>query len=209
LDYFDPGPPAGYRTVVTQPIPLQVATGAAGEAIETQPAPVVAHDKPAERDLFDLKPVGTVAVRSAPRGAVSGWMWLLVLLPPWLLLPVLRTWHARRERLRGDPEGARARAAAAVFRERAASPSADPETLLAEYLAARLHCRTAAVLAPELDARLVSAGVPAPLAQRAASCLHEIHAERFGGRAAPDPGTTTRELVDALESAFRSTDGER
>lgn len=93
--------------------------------------------------------------------------------------------------------------AAAAFRTRAGDPDVDLADALAEYLAARLGCAAASVIAPDLPARLEAAGVPADLAARTAALLERLVAARYGGSAA-DPGAVAEacELAGALESSF-------
>jgi len=64
------------------------------------------------------------------------------------------------------------------FHERAQT---DPAGAFAEYLAARLGCAPAAVIGPDLEARLEASGAPADLAARAAALMERLVAARYGG----------------------------
>jgi hypothetical protein len=90
--------------------------------------------------------------------------------------------------------------AAAVFR---AQVGTDAAAAFTGYLASRLGCPAAAVIAPDLTARLEAAGVPEALAARAAMLLEELVAARYGG-AASDGRTEANawSLVEELEASF-------
>jgi len=92
---------------------------------------------------------------------------------------------------------------AAAFRAQVGSDAAAAFT---GYLAARLRCSTAAVIAPDLPARLATAGVPAALATRTATLLEALVAARYGGTAS-DTRTESeaRALVEELEASFPAT----
>ena len=83
--------------------------------------------------------------------------------------------------------------------------SMKPEQLhaLADYLAARLGCARAAVIAPGLATRLVAADVKEELANRTAALLESMVAARYGGGQPEDATNAAREVVDALEAEFR------
>ncbi len=101
-----------------------------------------------------------------------------------------------------DPATVRARNAATAFRAAAGSGLANA---LAEYLAARLHCPAAAVIAPDLRERLVTATVPDELATRAATLLESLVAARYGGNApSAEDAQSAAALVDELEAVLRS-----
>ena len=89
---------------------------------------------------------------------------------------------------------------AEVFRDRAQSDLADAFT---EYLAARLHCPAASVIAPDLPARLTAAGVRTELAIGAATLLERLVARRYGGASSGNPLAEAHKVVEALEATFR------
>jgi len=73
--YFDPTPPAGYRTVQTQPIALLVRPLPPGAA-RPRAASGGGNARPGENDIFGLRPVATLP---RPAGATGLWPVLLVL----------------------------------------------------------------------------------------------------------------------------------
>ncbi len=89
---------------------------------------------------------------------------------------------------------------AEAFRERARS---DLAAAFTGYLATRLRCSTASVIAPDLPARLTAAGMPTELAKRVATLLERLIATRYGGTLSGDAMAEARELVDALEVTAR------
>jgi hypothetical protein len=196
--FFDPAPPAGYRTVRTEPIPIRVRGASAGAR---PPAETARSLVPGENDIHDLKPVAHLPHDAAP-ARPSTVLLLSALLAPWLvalgLRSLLRAWDAR------DPLRRRAQGAAAAFRTRAGEPDVAPEVAFTEYLAARLCCPVAAVITADLEHDLAGAGIPADLAARAAAALQAMVAARYGGNAlAPTPPELAA-LVAALDAAFRA-----
>lgn len=197
--FFDPGPPAAYRVVRTRAIPIDV-TPAAGDT-GTRGTGESGGDG---EERLDIRPPR----RSTARHRVSTAFLLAALLLPFVPALLLRAWLRAREQARLHPEIARARRAASVFAQRLLAPDADPAAALVEYLAARLRCPDSAVIGPDLPDRLARAGVPDPLAARAATLLDGLTAARFGGTMPPDAAASGRALVAAIETAF-STGGER
>jgi hypothetical protein len=196
--FFDPVPPAGYRTVRTEPIPIRVRGASAGARPPVETARSLV---PGENDIHDLKPVAHLPHDAAP-ARPSTVLLLSALLAPWLvalgLRSLLRAWDAR------DPLRGRAQGAAAAFRTRAGEPGVAPEVAFTEYLAARLCCPVAAVITADLEHDLAGAGIPADLAARAAAALQALVAARYGGNAlAPSPDELSA-LVAALDAAFRA-----
>jgi hypothetical protein len=88
-----------------------------------------------------------------------------------------------------------------------AAPEDGRAAAFAAFLAARLGCAPAAVVAPDLAGRLERAGVPAALAAHAAEALEQDVARRYG--AAPGPsaidGALVRALADALPGGPRQS----
>lgn len=180
--YFDPGPesPAGYRVARTDRIGLHVQVADGAPTAPRTPAP-------------------------AP-GLVSepGFQWasgaLVVLV---LAALTLRARRRARARATLDPSMARKRAAAVAFRERAAHPNADLAAAFADVLAAHLDCPPAAVIAPDLEARLLAHGLESALAARAAATMDRLVHAGYGGGAAETDATMARALVDELTRAAR------
>jgi hypothetical protein len=206
--YFGTTPPAAFRTIRTDPIPLVVRPLPAGKQLELLSGGAADRIVPGETDIFDLKPAAALQ----GRGAVLELSPLLiagVLVPPWLIALWLLVFLRARERDRNDPEGVRARGAAAAFRAAAARPGCDAGEALVEYLAARLRCPAAAVIDPGLPARLEAAGVPADLAARSTALVEDLGAVRYGGGEAASGMEKVRELVGELEAVFPARGGRR
>ncbi|MBI1851385.1 MAG: BatD family protein [Planctomycetes bacterium] len=203
LAFFDTRDPSGYRTVRTEPIPLDVR-GAARDADPKSPGDGPAHATPGVDDIFDIEPVATFSWSGAPRTLTSA---LLVagLGAPWILALGLWIWIQMRERERNDPEGVRARAAAATFRMSAGAVGANVAEAYAEFLAARLRCPTASIISPDLRSRLEAAGIPTELAARAAGLCDGLVAARYGSGASALGVESIRRVVDELEAAFQTS----
>jgi hypothetical protein len=169
LPYFDPLPPARYRVARTLPIPLTVRPGP-GSASAPEPEEVVS-PRPS-RTL----PLVVAALALASIGAAA-----------------LLARRRARERGRVAPEVAHVLEAEAAFRARS---GADPTSAFAEFLGVFLDCPPAAVIAPELRARLAGAGVPDELGERTAALLEKMIAARYGGDTSEDAAAS--EVVEAL-----------
>lgn len=108
-----------------------------------------------------------------------------------------------RRRTRGrdavESHGKHVRDAAAAFRARAGTSDAEA---FAAFLAACLDCPPAAVVSPDLAARLVAAGAPPEVAARAASLLERLVAARYGGEPSTDDASAARAVVEEIESAL-------
>jgi hypothetical protein len=124
------------------------------------------------------------------RESWPGWIWALP------LAAAAATWVLARRRGPAEEGGARAR-----FEERAAT---DLAAAFTEYLAARLGCPPAAVIAPDLEARLAAAGVPREAAARAAALVERLVGARYGGRAEEDAATEAQALVKTIEPVRRT-----
>lgn len=196
--FFDPTPPARYRTVTTTPLPLVVKPTASGPAPE-EASPRL---RPGVDDIFAVR-----RVRRGPMAATeaSTPRLLLALLGPWGLALGLVLWQRASARRRQDPAGRRARAAAATFHARLTDPGVDVATAFTEFVAARLRCAPAAVISPDLPARLAAAGVPASLGARTAATIEAIVASRYGSAATHDAAAITA-LVDELEHGFAESE---
>ena len=200
FSFFDPARPGRYHTLHTEPISIDVRPGSAGSRLLALPDGEVTPAVAGHNDIFDLKsaaPGSSLGARSLPAALLVG-----AVLAPWVLafgFLFRRRTHARRRR---DSERSRARDEAAAFRSRsrAAATDRDLADAFSAYLAARLRCSIAEVIAPELPQRLVDAGVPEGLADRTATRLDDLVAVRYGGAAVD--GSPLGELVDALEIAF-------
>lgn len=196
--FFDPTPPASYRTVTTTPLPLVVHATADGPT----PEDLAPRLTPGVDDILTVRSVGR-----GPRAATeaSTPRLLLALLGPWGLALGLVLWRRASARRRHDPAGRRARAAAADFRARLAAPGADLAAAFTEFVAARLRCAPAAVISPDLPARLSAGGVPPSLGARTAATLDAMVASRYGSVATHD-AVAIAALVDELDRAFAESE---
>lgn len=200
--FFEPGGEAegmgAYRTIETEAIPLVVRPGPGGEPARTA-AP--SGSAPGVDDIYDLKTIATAEDDAAP---LSRPLLVIAIALPFLLALSLHLFLRARERERSDPSRARARAAATVFRESVAPNEASISVAdaFAEYLAARLHCPAAAVIAPGLATRLEAAGIPAATALRAAQLLETLVAARYGGGAPQGSVESAHALMAELEAGF-------
>lgn len=193
LSFFDPAPPGRYRVARTEPIALEVTGGDPDAEPVATPAeqPVVA----TERDIFGPKRLdgtgeggrGTVRLL-AVLALVLPWLWGLSLLGG----RVLQGRRARRE------VAARRRLALREFAARCERGEA--LEALTDYLATRLDLPAAAVVTPDLDVRLVAAGVSAPLAQRTRDAVAALVDARHAQAAHRAVGGDLRELTTALEA---------
>ena len=192
--FFDPTPPAGYRTATTTPLPLVVNATAGGPS----PEDLSPRLTPGVDDIF--------AVRSVRRGlgastGASTPRLLLALFGPWGLALGLVLWRRASARRLQDPAGRRARAAAASFHARLTTPDADLTAAFTEFVAARLRCAPAAVISPDLPTRLAASGIPSDLAARTAATIDAMVASRYGSATTHDAAAITV-LVDELEAVF-------
>jgi hypothetical protein len=208
LAFFDPGPPAGYRTVRTRPIPLRVRPPADPLRLEM----LARHSKrrtiPGQNDIFDLKPFTAFNAGAGAR-KLSPAVLLSALLLPWIVALGLLCWSRAKEHDRNDPDRVRARRAAATFKSRAALSGADLASAFADYLAARLRCSPAAVITGDLLAKLSNAGVPAELTHRAARHLEVLVAAKYGGNPNQVGAAAVQALVSELENFFKSAEAAR
>jgi hypothetical protein len=199
--FFDTDRPARYRTIRTEPIPIAVRPLPEGARLELLPGEAK-RMVPGENDIFDIRPAAELVQGKAKR-RISLALLACVLLAPWILALGLSLWLRARERDRADPDGKRARQAAALFKTRMARPDADLAEAFAEYLAARMRCASAAVITPDLEARLEAAGVEAGLARRAATLLTDLVAAHYGGGASDEGREAVDELVHSLDDSFQ------
>lgn len=191
---FDPGPPAGYRTVTTAPIPIAVRP-------RVEPAAAVsgATGDDGSQTSDGLSGLTTGVIVAA-------------LLVPFALALGLRAWLRARERSRADRERARIRAATAAYLAQVQAPRAETERALTEFLAAILRCPPSKVDPKDLSERLNTVGGPrlAAPAARAAALLEDLRAERFaGGSARPSRDAEARELVLELAATLQVGTAER
>ncbi len=196
FSFFEPSDPPGYHTVWTEPIQLNVRPDPLQRSRPEEGAREISGrgDQP-QSDVRE----GEVRPMTVAAGAL---LTLLGLLAAWF-------WFLRRNRTSGlaDPAGARARGALEVFCGNIARDEADPAMAFAEFLAARLGCPAAAVIAPDLPQRLLAAGVPTALAERATLALRRWVAARYGAAdAEQEDRDALAALAAELDPAFRASE---
>lgn len=182
--FFDPGPPAGYRVVHTDPIPLEVRKRAAPEPPSLPP--------PQPRDSAPATAIVVVAVVVALAAVTA-------------LALLMRS--RRRGALPPDPDTIRVQAALDALRARVGSHDHGLADAFAGFLAACLKCPPAAVIGPDLPARLVERGLTPGLASRAAATLERLVAARYGGGHVG--GEDCAALLSEIEASLAPTGGGR
>jgi len=184
LNYFDSSPGVErYVSVSTEPIPLEVLPLEEGKTLAALPGEESKPVIPGVDDIFDIKPNVGEPLPLAPlpgRGTLLG-----LLAGPWIACGMLALFLAMRRRRAGDVAGRRARCALREFRRDLAA-GREPADALVAYLAARLGLPEAAVIGPDLAARLQQAGVDEGLAGDAAAATESGVAARYGGTAVLD-----------------------
>lgn len=176
--FFDPGPPAGYRTASADPI-------AAARTV-------------ASEDPTTAAPPSTASVPSEQPPPASGlhpalWVFGFLGLAALVVVSLRRHRHAP-----GPVMAPPLRVAAVTVFQDAAAGGADPGAALALALAAQLGCNPAAVVAPDLRRRLEADGIPPDLARDLAALLESLVAARYGGDEVPAGAETALRLLGAL-----------
>ena len=196
-NYFDTTPGVeAFVEVATRPLPLDVQPLEAGAGLAPLPEAAAAAVTPGVDDIFDLPPLDGPPVQ---RPAAPGWLGVLAAALPWgLAFGVLQLQRARR-RAAADVSGRRSKGAGKAFQQ-ALERGDDALDALAAYLGDRLDVAPAAVISPELAARLASGGMAPELAAEVADAVERGTAARYGGGG----GLTAddvRALVTKLEAA--------
>jgi hypothetical protein len=157
---------------------------------------------PGVTDIFGIKALSGF---SMSRGSLRlpPALVLALLFLPWLLaLGLLLRMRARERRL-SDPEGVRARGAAAAFRARIRKPDTDPAEAFVEFLAARLRLSPASLICPDPVRKMKEAGLPAQDAAPCASCLEQLVAARYGSEEPLVTMEKVQALVERVEALFQ------
>jgi len=163
---------AQYRVVKTDAIPLRVRPSTTPSRPTTD---VAEHEQ---------SPLRWIALETAAAGLAV------------VCIVLVRRARAKRA---SDDETPHVRDAAAAFR---ALVDGDDADAFAAFLAACLRCPSAAVISPDLGARLVAAGAPADVADRAAALLERLVAARYGGDASADDASAARAVGDEIEATL-------
>lgn len=196
-NYFDTTPGVeDFIEAETDPLPLSVLPLEESETLELLPSTDDTSVIPGVDDIFNIKedldlgpvPVVRPRVSSLVIAAVFG---------PWLLMFVSSLALRFRRRRRADVVGQRSRSAARQFDRRLRSGEDVGDALVA-YVAARVGVAEAAVIGPDLAARLEQAGVPTELAQQIQQAVEGGVAARYGGGRGLD-AASARELVHRME----------
>lgn len=179
--YFDPGPPAGYVVVHTQPQPLRV------NAVEDAPR----------------APTPSEPASPTPDGKSTA-LWMLAVALA-LGLGIWLAWRRRASRAPGesaDPprprDPLRIDAAQHALGQAASASPHEQSDALAECVAAHLGCAPAAVIDPDLVTRLVGDGLSPDDARTVADALEGLVASRYGGPAVRVDPSRLRTLLAGL-----------
>ncbi len=179
--YFDPGPPPAYRVAGTAPIPIRVVAPAGSPE--------------SNRDL----PSGGRGAPGAEEGPGGSTTLILAVLLAGVVLGFIAIRFRKGKREEADPRAFRLRKASAAFHEDLIRPGADPGIALAAFLAAFLDCPPAAVVGPDLAARLATTGVEEKTAAETAALMEALVATRFGGAPVLGGEEAARRLVEVIE----------
>jgi hypothetical protein len=209
FSYFDPTPPARYRTIETASAPIRVRAAPSPAVLPTE-ASAAAQGSVGPARIENSGPAPAPSAGFAARGNVLllvGVLLLTLALCTWLVVRVLvrrRTDAAASQSRAGNDVAPRIHALLAAPEKSAEhdhQKDADLSGALAEYLASRLGCQVAAVMAPDLAARLRNARVPDELATRTAKLLEALVSARYGGpHRAPDVAEVRRLVADLERS---------
>lgn len=203
--FLDPGPPPGYRTIETRPLPLKVHPV---EIASGEPAPAPA--APPGREGFDDILSAQEILAARPRVPVSLLAWVATLITPWLLFAAALLWQRQRACRQLDPLQRRALAAARTFQRDLRQRPEEVTEALCAYLAARLRLpAAAAAVRPDLPRQLEAAGIRAELSTEAGAFTEQLVAARYGGPGPRDAGAGASALVRQLEKQFRLRDTSR
>jgi hypothetical protein len=215
--YFDPADGA-YHTATTEPLAVRVTQGklapaavppaaAAGAPSGEQTAAAAAGAAP-----LALKPiVGPLQMAAAPL-TTQPWYWLLWAMPlaaltggfVWQRRQVHQQHHAAA--IRSSRAGKAARKALAQARKTTdpVAQMAQVQTLLLDYLAAKLHQPVAGLTRPALAALLAAKQIDGALLDRVLACLDSVEALRFSPAKAEPAAVAT--LLDTVETTIVALD---
>jgi hypothetical protein len=192
LPYFDPEKKS-YALARSPALPLRVE----GPQSEASAAP---------RSLPPISLRDPHGGHEAPRES-SKLLMLLAVFFPWLLAAALFAWERARIARRLDPELERVHEALSALLAFGTQDDGDLVQLWSEYLGARLRVPAAAVISPDLRARLEAAGVGPELATRTHELLNGLVAARYRRSPSAEFVAEERDLVGELEHAFQALEG--
>jgi hypothetical protein len=200
-----------YRTQPTGPIAVRVRPRTAASADTTTATAPTGGDP--ERTLLttprasDGAPgrASTHREQGAPVAAQGGSRRAWLLVASVCVLGAL-AWATRRAwRATSASSPPRDGAAITAFRSATAATGGvgpDPTQAFIAYVAARLGCSQAEIVAEGLRDRLVAAGAQAALADRVLACVRERLAARYGGQGGGPGGADLCALAEALDAAL-------
>ncbi|MBI3820094.1 MAG: BatD family protein [Planctomycetes bacterium] len=200
--YFDTEGAGSFKTIKTESVGIRVRALPPGEGLAPLTDDAGKRVIPGVDDIFDMQPaLGFHNSKENPGAATAA----LAFAAPAIAAAALFVALRRRERLLANPALARAFAARAKF-TKAVDAGSDPVAALTTYLADRCGCAEAAIVSHDLDARLVSRGVPEELATRASAVLLQSLESRYGGAAA-SASASIAGLAAELENSFLQIEG--
>ncbi len=196
-NFFDTTPGVErFVAVETRPIPLGVEALPEGEGLEALPGEAPAPVVLGVDDIFDMQPLAESAPAPAPQRPDRG-VALLSMLAPWALALACVAFLRRRAAWRADVAGQRERGARKAFARALAAEG--PSAALVAYLADRLAVADAAIIGPDLGARLRAHGVEDRLANEIVAAVDAGVAARYGGSGGID-AARAEQVVAALEA---------
>ncbi|MCK5942683.1 MAG: BatD family protein, partial [Planctomycetes bacterium] len=194
-NFFDTTPGVeAFVEVATTPLALDVQPLPEGEQLAALPEAAASAVTPGVDDIHDLPPLDGPPVRVE---APATWLRYAAVLGPWLLVVALFFARRAARRAAADVTGQRARGARRAFEARL-QRGGDVLDALAGYLADRLDVPAAAVISPELAARLRDSGLDEAIAREVAALVDRGTAARYGGGGALT-ADEARAVVQRLE----------
>ena len=205
--YFDPTD-AAYHTATTAPLAVQVTQGKLAPAVQpSAPGAVAAGAALTPTTPLALKQISGPLQQVAEPLAAQPWYWLLWVMPLAALTGSFG-WQRRQLHLQANAAAihsskAGKQARKAIQRSRAladpAAKGATIQTILLDYLAAKLHRPVAGLTHPAVAALLQARGVETDLTQRTVECLAAAEQLRFS------PATVDRSAADTLIDTVETT----
>ena len=211
--YFDPADSA-YHTATTEPLAVQVTQGKLAPA--TVPPAAVAGEPAGDQSAADadvaaplaLKPIaGSLQMASAPL-TTQPWYWLLWAMPLAALTGgfVWQRSQVHQQRnvaaIRSSRAGKSARKALAQARKEADTvvQMTQVQTLLLDYLSAKLHQPISGVTRTTLASLLTQRQIDAAVIDRTLACLDSVETLRFSPAVA-EPAAVVA-LLDTVETTI-------
>ena len=196
-NYFDTTPGVEkYVSVQTDPLAIDVRALTGEESLPSLPGAKPSAVEPGVDDIFDVK-LGADREPAVLAGSPGRALALVAAFLPWLLAGFGLFFVRARKRSLADVAGRRARGAWRRF-QKALNDGNEPLDGLVDYLADRLGCEPAAVIGPDLEDRLVAAGIDAAQAKQVRELVDAGIAARYGGGGGADKPSVMA-VVQSLE----------